>query len=106
VQHNNSTKIKINKVKIRFTTKKLTAYGGFSLLAAFFEKIRLREAIQKAIPVKEVSPNGIGIYSKMLAYSLVLYAGVVGFRMYFILKANRYYQGFLPRTNYPRHLPH
>ncbi|MGC9027940.1 MAG: IS1380 family transposase, partial [bacterium] len=65
----------VNKVKIRFTNKKLTAYGGFSLLAAFFERIKLREAIKKAIPVEEVSPNGMGIYSKILAYSLMLYAG-------------------------------
>ncbi len=36
-----TTKIEINKVRISFTHKKITAYGGFSLLAAFFEKIRL-----------------------------------------------------------------
>ncbi|MGC8685787.1 MAG: hypothetical protein ACP5T7_08910, partial [bacterium] len=75
MQQNNSTNLEVNKVKIRFTNKKLTAYGGFSLLAAFFERIKLREAIKKAIPVEEVSPNGMGIYSKILAYSLMLYAG-------------------------------
>jgi len=31
-----TTKIEINKVKIGFTEKKMTAYGGFSLIALFF----------------------------------------------------------------------
>ena len=70
-----STNIEINKVEIEFTSKKLTAYGGFSLLAAFFEKIKIREVLEEVIPVKEVSPNSIGIYGKVLAYSLMLYAG-------------------------------
>ncbi len=70
-----STSIEINKVGIEFTSKKLTAYGGFSLLAAFFEKIKLREVLEEVIPVKELSPNSIGIYGKVLAYTLMLYAG-------------------------------
>lgn len=70
-----TTKIEINKVEIRFTDKKITAYGGFSLLAAFFEKIKLRESVEEIIPVKETSPNGRGLYSKMMAYILVIYAG-------------------------------
>jgi len=70
-----NTKIEINKVEIEFTDKKITSYGGFSLLAAFFEKIRLREHIEEAIPVDEQSPNGMGIYSKVLAYALMIYAG-------------------------------
>ena len=70
-----NTKIEINKVGIRFTSKKITAYGGFSLLAAFFEKIKLRENIEGIVPVNEISPNGRGIYSKMMAYMLVIYAG-------------------------------
>jgi hypothetical protein len=70
-----TTKIKINKVGIEFTNKKITAYGGFSLLAGFFEKIKLRENVEGIIPVNEISPNGRGIYSKMMAYILVIYAG-------------------------------
>lgn len=70
-----STSIEVNKVEIEFTNKKLTAYGGFSLLAAFFEKIKLREVLEEVIPVKEVSPNSIGIYGKVLAYTLMLYTG-------------------------------
>lgn len=70
-----STKTEINKVGIKFTNKKITAYGGFSLLAAFFEKIKLRENLEGIIPVNEISPNSKGIYSKVMAYILVIYAG-------------------------------
>lgn len=70
-----TTKIEINKVGIAFTTKKITAYGGFSLLASFFERIKLRELLEEVIPVKERSPNTVGIYSKLLAYILMIYAG-------------------------------
>jgi hypothetical protein len=70
-----TTKIEINKVRISFTGKKITAYGGFSLLAAFFEKVHLRGAIEAIIPIKETSPSSIGIYSKILAYTLMIYAG-------------------------------
>jgi len=67
-----TTKVEINKVGIRFTNKKITAYGGFSLLAAFFEKIKLKENLQEIIPVNESSPNSKGIYSKVMAYILVM----------------------------------
>jgi len=53
----------------------MTAYGGFSLLASFFEKINLRGILQEVIPIQERSPNGMGIYNKVLAYILLVYAG-------------------------------
>ena len=70
-----TTNIEVNKVGIEFTGKEMTAYGGFSLLALFFEKIRLRDALENVVPVIERSPNSKGIYSKCLAYALVIYAG-------------------------------
>lgn len=72
---NCSTKIEVNKVGVRFTGKKLTAYGGFSLLALFFQKVALRETLQAVMPVAERSPNAMGIYEKVLAYALLVYAG-------------------------------
>jgi hypothetical protein len=69
------TNVEINKVRIGFTEKKMTAYGGFSLLALFFERINLRGILQEAIPIRESSPNGMGVYSKVLAYVLLIYAG-------------------------------
>src|SRR4030042_4065112 len=70
-----TTNVEINKVRIGFTEKKMTAYGGFSLLALFFERINLRGILQEAIPIRENSPNGMGIYSKVLSYILLIYAG-------------------------------
>lgn len=70
-----TSNVEINKVRIAFTSKKITAYGGFSLLALFFNKIKFREVIEAIIPVRESSPNSIGIYSKILAYILTIYAG-------------------------------
>ncbi len=70
-----TTNVGINKVRIEFTDKKMTAYGGFSLLAAFFEKINLKGILKEVIPIRECSPNGMGIYSKVLAYILMIYAG-------------------------------
>lgn len=75
MQSKYTTNVEINKVRIGFTNKKMTAYGGFSLLAAFFEKINLRGILQGVIPIRESSPNGMGIYSKVLAYILLIYAG-------------------------------
>jgi len=63
------------KVKIKFTKKEMTAYGGFSLLSVFFEKIKLREAIEKIIPITETSNNRIPIYDKVLGFALTIFAG-------------------------------
>ena len=57
----------------------MTAYGGFALLAAFFERIGLGEMIEKAIPITECSPNGMGIYGKVAAYIAMVFAGAERF---------------------------
>lgn len=68
-------KYEVNNVEIAFTNKKMTAYGGFSLLASFFEKIKFREIIDNSIPLHETSPNRMKLYDKVLGYSLIFYAG-------------------------------
>lgn len=70
-----SQKIQVNRFQILFTKKKLTAYGGFSLLAKFFEKIGLHAFFEQAIPIVEVSPRALGLYPKALAFILMLFAG-------------------------------
>jgi hypothetical protein len=70
---------RVNKVKIAFTKKKMTAYGGFALIASFFERIGFAEMVEKAIPVAECSPNGIGIYGKTIAFIAMVYAGAERF---------------------------
>jgi len=70
-----SKKVQINQFQILFTSKKITAYGGFSLLAKFFERIGLREVFSQAFPIPEVSPNALGPYPKALSFLLMLFAG-------------------------------
>jgi len=75
MQQNSITPTPVNKVKIVLTKKKMTAYGGFALIAAFFRQIGFAEMIEKALPVTESSPNGMGIYGKVIAYAAMVYAG-------------------------------
>ena len=64
-----------SKVKMAFTDKIITSYGGFSLLAKLFEKLELKESIEKLFPVREVSPNSKGVYSKVLKFGLTVIVG-------------------------------
>jgi hypothetical protein len=70
-----TTSIEVNKTKIAFTDKPMTAYGGFSLLAAFFERIGLKEMIDTTFPVRESSPNSMGLYAKIVAFLAMVFAG-------------------------------
>jgi hypothetical protein len=75
MQRNSITTPRVNKMQITFTRKKMTAYGGFALIAAFFGRIGLAEMIEKAVPITECSPNGMGIYAKVIAFFAMVYAG-------------------------------
>lgn len=78
--HQKSTTVgQVSKVKIAFTRRKLTAYGGFALIAAFFRQIGFAEMIEQALPVTESSPNSMGIYGKVIAYAAMVYAGAERF---------------------------
>jgi hypothetical protein len=71
--------VQANKVKITFTRRKMTAYGGFALIAAFFKQIGFAQMIEHALPVTESSPNGMGIYGKVITYAAMVYAGAERF---------------------------
>ncbi len=78
--HQESTTVgQVNKVKIVFTRRKMTAYGGFALIAAFFKRIGFAEMIEQAMPITESSPNSMGIYGKVIAYAAMVYAGAERF---------------------------
>jgi len=79
MQTNFTTTLQVNKVRIGFTKRKMTAYGGFALLAAFFQRIGFAEMIESAVPIKECSPNGTGIYGKVIAFVAMVYAGAERF---------------------------
>jgi hypothetical protein len=78
--HRNFTTIpQVNKVKIVFTRRQMTAYGGFTLLASFFQRIGFAEMIEKAIPITECSPNGMGVHGKTIAFIAMIFAGAERF---------------------------
>jgi Transposase DDE domain group 1 len=79
MQKNSTTRPQVNKVKITFTKRKMTAYGGFGLLASFFERIGFARMIEKAMPIEERSPNGMGMYGKTIAFVGMVYAGTERF---------------------------
>lgn len=62
-------------LKIKFTSKMMTAYGGFTLLSRLFEKLDLQSAIETMVPFCETSPNGTGVYAKILKLGLTVAAG-------------------------------
>jgi hypothetical protein len=79
-QRNCTPDIRINQVKIAFTPKPITAWGGIAtLIAKFFEVIKLREWVERIIPFAETSPNGKGIYEKVLGHFLTVLCGGVRF---------------------------
>ena len=56
-----STKfLKSNRVKLAFTNKALTSYGGFAVIAKLFEKVEFRDHVERMIPFRETSPNSTG----------------------------------------------
>lgn len=65
-------------LKVNFTNKLMTAYGGFAILARLFDRLKLEEAIEDMVPFTETSPNSCGVYSKVLKLGLTTIAG--GFR--------------------------
>lgn len=65
-----------NQVKIEFTDKPITVWGGIArLVSRYLHKIGFREWIESSIPVEEKSNNGKGIYEKVLSLFLTVLVG-------------------------------
>ena len=79
MQKNSTIVAQVNKIKITFTKRQMTAYGGFALIASFLEQIGFAQMIERAIPITECSPNGMGIYGKVAAYVAMIFAGAERF---------------------------
>ena len=77
VNYKNSNKGQyVNQVKIEFTSKPITAWGGIcTLIGKYLEEINFRDWVEKQLPVKETSPNGRGIYEKVLGQFLTSLTG-------------------------------
>ena len=66
----------VGQVKITFTGKELTAWGGAcSVVAKFLEQIEFRQWVDGHVPVEEHSPNAKGIYPKVLSLFLTCLTG-------------------------------
>ena len=63
------------KLKLTFTDKKITAFGGLAVIAKLFEKLGLQTLIEQAIPFTETSPNSTGVFAKVLRFGLTVLVG-------------------------------
>jgi len=70
---------RINGFRIGYTEKKITSYGGFSMLAMFFEKIKLKAGLSELMPIEEVSPNAMKAEDKLLGYITLIITGASRF---------------------------
>lgn len=60
--------LKKGQVKIEFSPKLITSWGGTAaLFSRFFEKIGFRELVENIFPVHEYSNNSSGVYSKLIS---------------------------------------
>ncbi len=62
-------------LRINFTNKLMTAYGGFSLLGKLFDRLNLAEEVTEMIPFSELSPSSTGVFAKVLKLGLTTMAG-------------------------------
>ena len=63
-----SKSLKKGQVKIEFSPKLITSWGGTAaLFSRYFDKIGFRELIEKIYPVQESSNNSTGVYSKLVS---------------------------------------
>lgn len=74
----------VNQVKVEFTSKSITAWGGLGvLIGKFLEKIEFRAWVERHIPIVETSPNSGGVYEKVLSQFITVLGG--GYRFSHLL---------------------
>jgi hypothetical protein len=73
---NNSKSLRVNQVKIQFTNKPITAWGGLAtIVAKLLEVLEFRSWVESALPIEEKSNYAKGIYEKVLATFLTVLSG-------------------------------
>ena len=76
VRGNNSKSMSVNQVRIRFTNKPVTAWGGLAtIVAKLLEVLEFRSWVESTIPIEERSNNAKGVYEKVLATFLTVLCG-------------------------------
>ena len=83
---------RINGIRIGYTDKKITSYGGYSMLAIFFEKINLKSVLNTLMPIEEVSPNAMSGSEKLLGFMSTVIAGGQRFSHVMYLGDQRQYK--------------
>jgi hypothetical protein len=72
----NSKLLRVNQVKIEFTNKPITAWGGLAaIVAKLLEVLEFRPWVESTIPIEERSNNAKGVYEKVLATFLTVLSG-------------------------------
>lgn len=67
-QSQSSKSLKKGQVKIEFSPKLITSWGGTAaLFSRYFDKIGFRELVETIYPVQEYSNNSTGVYSKLVS---------------------------------------
>ena len=66
---------KIHGIKIGYSDKQITSYGGFAMIAMFFKKVGLKAALGKIMPIEETSPNAMKADEKILGFMTLLMTG-------------------------------
>ena len=51
------------------------------MIAAFFKKVGVKEALVKIMPIKETSPNAMKADEKILGFMTLLLSGQTGFHI-------------------------
>ena len=75
-QKKHSKSLQVNQLKIAFTNKPITSWGGITtLIAKFLEKIDFRGWVEENVPIIEISNNGRGVYKKILAMFFIVLIG-------------------------------
>ena len=76
IRGDNSKSMSVNQVKIRFTNKPITAWGGLAtIVAKLLEVLEFRSWAESIIPIEERSNNAKGVYEKVLATFLTVLSG-------------------------------
>jgi hypothetical protein len=72
----NSKSLRVNQVKIQFTNKPITAWGGLAtIVAKLLEVLEFRSWVESTIPIEEKSNYAKGVYEKVLATFLTVLSG-------------------------------
>lgn len=65
-----------SQVRIGFTNKPVTAWGGVAaLVGRLLAQVGFRDWVERALPIEERSPNARGVYEKVLAQFLTVLCG-------------------------------